>query len=76
MSGSAGLSEEIAVDEPARPEGLTPISEDGRPEPDPLWYKDAIVYELHVKAFCDSDRDGIGDFPGLTEKLDYLVDWA
>lgn len=41
---------------------------------DPLWYKDAIVYELHVKAFCDSDRDGIGDFPGLTEKLDYLVE--
>ncbi len=41
---------------------------------DPLWYKDAIVYEVHVKAFHDSDRDGIGDFPGLTEKLDYLVD--
>jgi maltose alpha-D-glucosyltransferase/alpha-amylase len=39
---------------------------------DPLWYKDAIIYELHVKAFCDSDGDGIGDFQGLTTKLDYL----
>jgi maltose alpha-D-glucosyltransferase/alpha-amylase len=39
---------------------------------DPLWYKDAIVYELHVKAFLDSNADGIGDFRGLTEKLDYL----
>jgi maltose alpha-D-glucosyltransferase / alpha-amylase len=39
---------------------------------DPLWYKDAIIYELHVKAFYDSNGDGIGDFPGLTEKLDYI----
>ncbi|MCZ7654805.1 MAG: alpha-amylase family glycosyl hydrolase [Rhodocyclaceae bacterium] len=41
---------------------------------DPLWYKDAIIYELHVKAFFDSSNDGIGDFKGLTEKLDYLQD--
>ncbi|MGE5252864.1 MAG: maltose alpha-D-glucosyltransferase [Planctomycetaceae bacterium] len=41
---------------------------------DPLWYKDAIIYELHVKAFADSDEDGIGDFCGLTQKLDYLQD--
>ncbi len=40
--------------------------------PDPLWYKDAIIYELHVKAFLDTNNDGIGDFRGLTEKLDYL----
>ncbi len=38
------------------------------------WYKDAIIYELHVKAFYDSNNDGIGDFKGLTEKLDYLED--
>ncbi|MCA1837424.1 MAG: maltose alpha-D-glucosyltransferase, partial [Actinobacteria bacterium] len=38
----------------------------------PLWYKDAIIYELHAKAFLDSNADGIGDFRGLTEKLDYL----
>ncbi|MDY6917026.1 MAG: maltose alpha-D-glucosyltransferase, partial [Chloroflexota bacterium] len=39
-----------------------------------LWYKDAIIYELHVRAFYDSDGDGVGDFKGLTEKLDYLQD--
>jgi len=39
-------------------------------ENDPLWYKDAIIYELHVRSFKDSDSDGIGDFAGLTEKLD------
>ena len=44
----------------------------GLTSPDPLWYKDAIIYELHVRAFYDSNGDGIGDFPGLTQKLDYL----
>jgi len=39
---------------------------------DPLWYKDAIIYELHVRAFYDSTNDGVGDFQGLIEKLDYL----
>src|SRR5581483_7326927 len=39
---------------------------------DPLWYKDAIIYETHVKAFFDSNNDGIGDFGGLLQKLDYL----
>jgi maltose alpha-D-glucosyltransferase/alpha-amylase len=43
-------------------------------EDDPLWYKDAIVYELHVRAFFDSNDDGIGDFAGLTQKLSYLQD--
>ena len=41
---------------------------------DPLWYKDAVLYELHVRAFFDSDGDGIGDLPGLIQKLDYLQD--
>jgi maltose alpha-D-glucosyltransferase/alpha-amylase len=40
--------------------------------PDALWYKDAIIYQLHVRTFCDSNGDGIGDFPGLIQKLDYL----
>ena len=40
--------------------------------PDPLWYKDAIIYELHVKTFQDSTGDGMGDFRGLIGKLDYL----
>ena len=39
---------------------------------DPLWYKDAVIYELHVRAFADSNDDGIGDFQGLISKLDYL----
>ncbi|OGW82187.1 MAG: maltose alpha-D-glucosyltransferase [Omnitrophica bacterium RIFCSPLOWO2_12_FULL_44_17] len=39
-----------------------------------LWYKDAIIYELHVKTFFDSNQNGYGDFPGLTQKLDYLQD--
>ena len=41
---------------------------------DPEWYKDALIYELHVRAFADSNGDGIGDFAGLLEKLDYLAD--
>ena len=41
---------------------------------DGLWFKDAIIYQLHVKAFADSNGDGVGDFAGLTEKLDYLRD--
>lgn len=41
---------------------------------DPLWYKDAIIYELNIRSFYDSNKDGMGDFPGLTEKLDYLAD--
>jgi len=49
------------------------------PEPvtagdDPLWYKDAIIYQLHVKSFFDANDDGIGDFRGLISKLDYIAD--
>ena len=39
---------------------------------DPLWYKDAVIYQLHVKSFFDSNNDGVGDFPGLLQKLDYI----
>jgi maltose alpha-D-glucosyltransferase/alpha-amylase len=48
-----------------RPDGL---------DNDALWYKDAVIYELHVRAFSDSDGDGAGDFRGLTDKLGYLQD--
>ena len=41
---------------------------------EPLWYRDAVFYEVHVKTFFDSNNDGIGDFPGITMKLDYLRD--
>jgi len=43
-------------------------------EDDPLWYRDAVIYQLNVKAFLDSNRDGMGDFKGVTEKLDYVKD--
>ena len=46
----------------------------GRRAVDDLWYKDAVFYEVHVKAFQDSNDDGIGDFPGLTARLDYIQD--
>jgi maltose alpha-D-glucosyltransferase/alpha-amylase len=39
---------------------------------DPLWYKDAIIYQLHIKAYRDSNTDGYGDFKGLIERLDYI----
>ncbi|MER2602079.1 MAG: maltose alpha-D-glucosyltransferase [Candidatus Competibacter phosphatis] len=50
-----------------KPKGWTGVE-------DPLWYKDALVYQLHVKAFGDSDNDGVGDFRGLVQRLDYLQD--
>jgi maltose alpha-D-glucosyltransferase / alpha-amylase len=42
------------------------------PQDGNLWYKDAVIYQLHVRTFCDSDGNGSGDFRGLTNKLDYL----
>jgi maltose alpha-D-glucosyltransferase/alpha-amylase len=41
---------------------------------DPLWYKDAIIYQMHVKSFFDANNDGVGDFPGLMQKLDYIAE--
>ena len=41
---------------------------------DPLWYKDAVVYQVHLKSFFDSNNDGVGDFQGLIDKLDYIAD--
>jgi maltose alpha-D-glucosyltransferase/alpha-amylase len=51
-----------------------PVKAAERADADPLWYKDAIIYQLHVKSFFDSNGDGIGDFPGLISKLDYIAD--
>ena len=55
---------------------LTPstIAQTAAPKESATWYKDAIIYEVHVRAFFDSVTDGIGDFGGLTKKLDYLED--
>jgi maltose alpha-D-glucosyltransferase/alpha-amylase len=41
---------------------------------DPYWFKTAVIYQTHVRAFHDSNRDGVGDFVGLTSKLDYIAD--
>jgi maltose alpha-D-glucosyltransferase / alpha-amylase len=51
---------------------MTRMTPAGKLRDDPLWYKDAIFYEVYVRGFYDSNGDGIGDFRGLTEKLDYL----
>ncbi len=58
---------------------MVTLKSDNRPtreglDQDPYWYKTGVIYELHVRAFCDSDANGIGDFKGLTSKLDYLKD--
>ncbi|MCF3946158.1 maltose alpha-D-glucosyltransferase [Acidiphilium sp. AL] len=44
------------------------------PNDDPLWYKDAVIYQVHVKSFFDKNNDGVGDFIGLMEKLDYIAE--
>ena len=72
-----------APDDPTRPSGrgagcpMSPRAVQTVAEPAESvrhWYKDAVIYELHVRAFRDSNGDGIGDFRGLIEKLDYLQD--
>ncbi|MDD7983289.1 maltose alpha-D-glucosyltransferase, partial [Achromobacter ruhlandii] len=49
------------------------MNSDTPPQDDGLWYKDAVVYQLHVKSFFDSNDDGVGDLPGLISKLDYIA---
>ncbi|MGN6462293.1 MAG: maltose alpha-D-glucosyltransferase [Pseudolabrys sp.] len=51
---------------------VSPTSTPVAQQDDELWYKDAIIYQLHVKAFADSNGDGVGDFAGLSQRLDYL----
>jgi maltose alpha-D-glucosyltransferase / alpha-amylase len=66
-----GVSDETTPKiDPAKVEALKAQGLKG----DLLWYKDAIIYQLHVRAFSDSNGDGIGDFKGLTQKLDYLAE--
>jgi maltose alpha-D-glucosyltransferase/alpha-amylase len=56
------------------PPALDPATLSGLDVDDPLWYKDAVIYQLNVKSFLDSNGDGIGDFQGLTTKLGYIRD--
>ena len=58
----------------AAPPALDPATLSGLDVDDPLWYKDAVIYQLNVKTFLDSNDDGIGDFQGLTSKLGYIRD--
>ena len=51
---------------------LAPAVPDTETVHDPLWYQDAVIYELHIKAYADANGDGIGDFRGLTQHLDRL----
>ncbi|BEU94489.1 maltose alpha-D-glucosyltransferase [Acidovorax sp. DW039] len=54
--------------------GITPETPQIDTAHDPLWYRDAVIYQLNVKAFFDSNNDGVGDFKGVTAKLDYVKD--
>src|SRR3989440_2823316 len=51
-----------------------PVSQLDRDRGASLWFKDAVIYQVHVRAFQDSNNDGIGDFRGLTSRLDYIQD--
>jgi maltose alpha-D-glucosyltransferase/alpha-amylase len=53
---------------------VPPDQYESKLESDPLWFQDAVIYEVHVRAFHDSSGDGLGDFGGLSQKLDYLRD--
>ena len=56
----------------ARPTPSDPRAASSQIDQDPLWYKDALIYQIHVRSFYDSNGDGYGDFQGLREKLPYL----
>jgi maltose alpha-D-glucosyltransferase/alpha-amylase len=73
MSATSALQEQVAA-QPKTGTRHTHARRSHALTPEPLWYKDAIIYELHVKAFYDSVDDGVGDFPGLMQRLDYLQD--
>ncbi len=63
---------QILKAEPAPLTDVAPVPEPLAFADDPLWHKDAVIYQLHVKAFYDSNQDGVGDFRSLTERLDYI----
>ena len=53
---------------------MAPRSKKSTLTPNPLWYKDAVIYQVHIKSFADSNGDGVGDFAGLIDKLDYIAE--
>ncbi|MGF6761852.1 maltose alpha-D-glucosyltransferase/alpha-amylase [Paraburkholderia sp. GAS33] len=63
-----GTGSRTAKPKPGRRGKVSTLSDD------PLWYKDAIIYQVHIKSFFDANNDGVGDFPGLIAKLDYIAE--
>jgi maltose alpha-D-glucosyltransferase/alpha-amylase len=63
-----GTGSRAAKPKPGRRGKVSTLSDD------PLWYKDAIIYQVHIKSFFDANNDGVGDFPGLIAKLDYIAE--
>ena len=63
----------VRADKDVQPSAPKPLNAAIDSAVDPLWYKDAVVYQLHVKSFMDANGDGIGDFAGLVSKLDYIA---
>src|SRR5882724_10398523 len=79
MTTPRDASSSVSRADPSRKGFLRGRAKSGRtgtrlhfPAREPLWYKDAIIYEVHVRAFLDSNADGSGDLRGLTQQLDYL----
>ncbi|MFD2273940.1 alpha-amylase family glycosyl hydrolase [Undibacterium arcticum] len=58
---------------PSLPTDATSVHHSQRFIDDPLWYKDAVIYQMHVKSYFDANNDGVGDFAGLIDKLDYIA---
>jgi maltose alpha-D-glucosyltransferase / alpha-amylase len=74
VHGEPGVPRELEITALKTESASAPKRETATLVNDPLWYKDAIIYEVHVRSFYDSVDDGMGDFPGLTKKLDYIQD--
>ncbi|MHB0950163.1 MAG: alpha-amylase family glycosyl hydrolase, partial [Gemmatimonadaceae bacterium] len=70
--GRAGIAVPGATRQRGAPDQRKTVTDRTDTTTDPLWYKDAIIYQVHVKSFRDSTGDGYGDFRGLIEKLDYI----
>src|SRR6188472_4298298 len=76
ISGAANGTTSASIHRIASPTSFTcncpRLSTFRRAMSDQLWFKDVVIYQAHVRAFLDSSGDGVGDFHGLTQKLDYL----
>ncbi len=71
-NSTASLNRTTKVSKVVRPQAKAGAMVEGSRD-DPLWYKDAVIYQLHVKSYMDANNDGVGDFAGLMSKLDYIA---